>query len=353
MAQRAKAEPLSKVKSMIEQLITRLKEQGNEETTKKAWCDSELGTNKATREEKSDAVSSLQAEMDKVQAEISKLVEELTGLSSELTDLKGAVAQATDLRSKEKAKNEATVSEAKAGQEAVAKAVMVLKDFYAKAARVLRTQRRASATQGEVIKLAVDGKQRILSNEYTILTLSFLTPNDTVFIRASRDDPECDLNNVPTVARRGRNRTGDTAGASLLQRGGSTKLHAAPEVFGDEGYAGMTGAKGGVVSMLEVIEADFSRMEAETTAGEAAAVKEYDSFMEESKITEAEKSKEVEHKTSAKQEKSSELINLQADLQGTEKELAAAETYYEKLKPDCLEAGPSYAERKARREQET
>ncbi|CAJ1430184.1 unnamed protein product [Effrenium voratum] len=274
MAQRAKADPLSKVKSMIEQLITRLKEQGNEETTKKAWCDSELGTNKATREEKSDAVSSLQAEMDEVQAEISKLGEELTGLSSELTDLKGAVAQATDLRSKEKAKNEATVSEAKAGQEAVAKAVMVLKDFYAK------------------------------------------------------------------------------AGASLLQRGGSTKLHAAPEVFGDEGYAGMTSAKGGVVSMLEVIEADFSRMEAETTAGEAAAVKEYDSFMEESKITEAEKSKEVEHKTSAKQEKSSELINLQADLQGTEKELAAAETYYEKLKPDCLEAGPSYAERKARREQE-
>mmetsp|Transcript_6292 Transcript_6292/g.7820 ORF Transcript_6292/g.7820 Transcript_6292/m.7820 type:complete len:120 (+) Transcript_6292:1-360(+) len=104
--------------------------------------------------------------------------------------------------------------------------------------------------------------------------------------------------------------------------------------------------------MLEVIEADFSRLEAETTAGEAASTKEHDAFVEESKITKAEKSKEVEHKTSTKHEKTSELINLKADLEGTQKELAAAESYYEKLKPDCLDAGPSYAEQKARREEE-
>jgi len=104
--------------------------------------------------------------------------------------------------------------------------------------------------------------------------------------------------------------------------------------------------------MLEVIESDFSRMEAEATASEAASKKEFESFVEESKITKAEKSKEVEHKTSSKQQKKSELITLQADLQGTEKELDAAEVYFEKLKPDCLDAGPSYQERKARREQE-
>ena len=34
--------------------------------------------------------------------------------------------------------------------------------------------RRAAAAQGKVVKLAVDGKQKILSNEYIILTLSFL-----------------------------------------------------------------------------------------------------------------------------------------------------------------------------------
>ncbi|CAE7837188.1 unnamed protein product [Symbiodinium microadriaticum] len=122
---------------------------------------------------------------------------------------------------------------------------------------------------------------------------------------------------------------------ALLQ---SSELHGAPPVFSDEPYTGMQKAKGGVVAMLEVIESDFSRMEAEATASEAASKKEFESFVEESKITKAEKSKEVEHKTSSKQQKKSELITLQADLQGTEKELDAAEVYFEKLKPDCLDA---------------
>ena len=40
--------------------------------------------------------------------------------------------------------------------------------------------RRAAAAQGKVVKLAVDGKQKILSNEYIILTLSFLVSNDVL-----------------------------------------------------------------------------------------------------------------------------------------------------------------------------
>eukprot|EP00747_Dinoflagellata_sp_TGD_P140548 gnl/TRDRNA2_/TRDRNA2_176019_c6_seq9.p1 gnl/TRDRNA2_/TRDRNA2_176019_c6~~gnl/TRDRNA2_/TRDRNA2_176019_c6_seq9.p1 ORF type:complete len:209 (+),score=77.85 gnl/TRDRNA2_/TRDRNA2_176019_c6_seq9:42-629(+) len=43
------------------------------------------------------------------------------------------MAEATELRNTEKAKNEETVADAKAAQEAVAKALVVLKDFYAKA----------------------------------------------------------------------------------------------------------------------------------------------------------------------------------------------------------------------------
>ncbi|CAE7336396.1 unnamed protein product, partial [Symbiodinium necroappetens] len=273
LAERARADPMAKVKQMIEQLIVRLKDQAKEETTKKGWCDAEMSTNKATREEKSDAVSSLQAEIDELEAHISKLGEEIVGLSGELTELDNAASEATSLRQKEEAKNEATVKEAKEGQDAVAKAIMVLKDFYAKAGQ----------------------------------------------------------------------------STALLQ---SSELHGAPPVFSDEPYTGMQKAKGGVVAMLEVIESDFSRMEAEATASEAASKKEFESFVEESKITKAEKSKEVEHKTSSKQQKKSELITLQADLQGTEKELDAAEVYFEKLKPDCLDAGPSYQERKARREQE-
>jgi len=276
LAQRARADPMGKVKEMIEKLILRLEDQATAETTKKAWCDEEMKTNKAMREDKSDAASSLQAEKDKLEAQISKLEEDSSSLSTELSELDAALTEATGLRQTEKEKNEATVKEAKQGQEATAKAISVLKEFYAK------------------------------------------------------------------------------AGTSFLQTSSATTATVAdaPEVFGDEAYGGMQTAKGGVLSMLEVIEADFSRMEAETTASEAAAAKEHDAFVQESKLTKAEKSKEVEHKTSSKREKNSELINIKADLEGTQKELSAAESYYEKLKPDCIDAGPTYAERKAQRDQE-
>merc|ERR1719235_495505 len=41
-------------------------------------------------------------------------------------------------------------------------------------------------------------------------------------------------------------------------------------------YKGMQGMKGGVLGMLEVIQSDFARLEAETTAAEDTAQREYD-----------------------------------------------------------------------------
>merc|ERR1719453_345882 len=57
----------------------------------------------------------------------------------------------------------------------------------------------------------------------------------------------------------------------------------APEIF-DSPYKGMQSENGGVVGMLEVIESDFARLEAETTAAEATAQKEYDTFMTDAEV---------------------------------------------------------------------
>merc|ERR1719265_2649300 len=69
----------------------------------------------------------------------------------------------------------------------------------------------------------------------------------------------------------------------------------APEIF-DSPYKGMQSENGGVVGMLEVIESDFARLEAETTAAEATAQKEYDEFMTDSKVDKAQKTTDSEHK---------------------------------------------------------
>jgi len=277
LAQRASTDGLVRVKEMIEALVTRMENAANEEMTEKTYCDKELKTNKATRDEKTDAVTSLQAEVDELNATIGKLGEDAVKFTDELSELNEAMSKATELRRKEKLKNNATVKDATQAQEAVAQAIAVLKDFYSK----------AGAT-------------------------------------------------------------------SLVQKGArSAPLpETAPKVFGDESYKGQQGAQGGVVSMLEVVQSDFARIEAETSAEEASAVKEHDTFMQESKLDKAVKSKEIEHKKQKKQEKASQIVSVEEDLQNTQKELDAAMTYFETLKPKCLDAGVSYEERKVRREEE-
>merc|ERR1719198_740105 len=119
---------------MIKDLIVRLMEEANEEAEHKGWCDTELSTNEQTRKEKTAAVETLHAEIDELTASIAKATQEITDLTAEIADIDKAVAEATEIREKEKAENTQTISDAQDAQTAVAQAVTVLKEFYEKAA---------------------------------------------------------------------------------------------------------------------------------------------------------------------------------------------------------------------------
>jgi len=270
LAVRVADDPFAKVKKMIKDLIVRLMEEANEEAEHKGWCDTELSTNEQTRKEKTEAVETLHAEIDQLESSIAKLTEDISELTKAVAELDAAMAEATKLRQEEKATNEQTIKDAGEAQTAVAQALTVLKEFYAKA--------------GEATAL---------------------------------------VQQQPT----------------------------APEIF-DSPYKGMQAENGGVIGMLEVIESDFARLEADTTAAEATAQKEYDTFMTESKVDKAAKSKDIEHKTAKKQDETQALTTKNADLEGTQKELDAALAYFDKLKPSCVDAGVSYEDRVARRKEE-
>merc|ERR1712039_357340 len=177
-----------------------------------------------------------------------------------------AMAEATKLRNDEKSKNAETIVDAQEAQTAVAQALTVLKEFYAKA--------------GEA--------------------------------------------------------------TALLQQ---------PEIF-DAPYKGMQAEGGGVVGMLEVIESDFARLEADTKASEATAQKEYDTFMTDSQVDKTKKATDIEHKTAKKQDEEQALTEKKADLEGTQKILDAALAYFDKLKPSCVDSGVSFEDRVARRKEE-
>lgn len=266
LALRVLADPFKKVRKMIKEMVTKLQEEAAEEADQKGFCDKELATNEATRKEKTELIEGLYAEIDELKATIAQLTEEMTELQSAVAALDAAVAQATKIREAEKAKNTKTISDAMEAQDAVAQALTVLKEFYAKAGKA----------------------------------------------------------------------------TALLQQ---------PEIF-DEPYKGMGGESGGVVGMLEVIQSDFARLEAETKAAEEDGQKEYDEFMSDSEMDKKQKNKDIEHKVKKKQDKSQSLEENEKDLEGTQKELDAALAYYDKLKPTCIDTGISYEERVQRREDE-
>lgn len=270
LATRVSSDPFRKVRKMIKDLIVRLMEEANEEAEHHGWCQTELQTNEHTRKEKTVAVEQLHAEIDELETSVAKLGEQIAALTTSLAALDEGMAEASKIRAEEKEENEKAIADAKEAQDAVARALIVLREFYAKAAEA------------------------------------------TAFVQQQPEAPE----------------TWDTP------------------------YTGMEAGAGGVVGMLEVIQSDFARLEADTSADEVAGAEAYEEFMKDSKIDKAQKSTSLKHKTQEKQDQEQALVQKEADLEGTQKELDAALAYYDKLKPSCIGTGESFEDRGRRRKEE-
>merc|ERR1719443_2630660 len=130
---------------MIKDLISKLVQEATEEAEHKGWCDTELTTNKQTRDKKTEEVNILKSDIDDLEATIAQLTQDIADLTAALEELATAMADATAERGTSKAKNEATISDAKAAQTAVEAAMAVMKDFYAKAAEATALVQKAPA----------------------------------------------------------------------------------------------------------------------------------------------------------------------------------------------------------------
>merc|ERR1719386_552256 len=101
---------------MIKDLIVKLMEEATSETEHKGWCDTELGTNKIMREERTADVNELTAQIEDLTAEIAQLTQDIADLAAAVKELDAAMAKATEDRLASKAKNEQTIKEAKEAQ---------------------------------------------------------------------------------------------------------------------------------------------------------------------------------------------------------------------------------------------
>jgi hypothetical protein len=117
-------------------------------------------------------------------------------------------------------------------------------------------------------------------------------------------------------------------------------------------YTGMGGSSKGVLGMLEVILADFVRLEQETSSTEAEAQSAFDKFSSDSTADIDAKTATSKEKETLKLSKTRDLEDTGKDLKSTQKELDAALAYHDELKPSCVDAGVSFSERSQRRQEE-
>jgi pyruvate formate-lyase activating enzyme-like uncharacterized protein len=146
VAARAQEDPFAKIKKMIKDLIIKLSEAANAEADHHGYCQTELATNKQTREIKSSEVDELAANLEEETANNEKLASEIATLSDSIAEIKGEQSKATNLRQEEKKTNAATVADAKEAQTAVSKAIKVLKEYYAKSADLSLVQGEGDGT---------------------------------------------------------------------------------------------------------------------------------------------------------------------------------------------------------------
>merc|ERR1719162_2706829 len=87
VATQVEANPFKKVKKMIKDLIVKLMEAATEEAEHHGWCQTELTTNKQTRDRKSEEVSELTDLIEDLEATIAQLTTDIADLTTALTEL--------------------------------------------------------------------------------------------------------------------------------------------------------------------------------------------------------------------------------------------------------------------------
>ena len=128
-------------------------------------------------------------------------------------------------------------------------------------------------------------------------------------------------------------------GASFIQQG--------PE-FG----SARSDASHMILEILEVAQADFTKLLAEAETTETEAVEAFKTLSQENKVSKAKKESSIKAKTSELKSLEVALTHHKQDYETTSAELQAVLDYIEKLKPQCENKAMTYEERKARRDAE-
>jgi len=130
LASKIQADPLSKVKQLIQELIERLLQEASNEANQKGWCDKSIADAKQRREYAAEEIAQLNSHLEKYEAEIGQLTEDISELEDEIDKLYTTRNTTAGVRANESIDNAATVQEAQTGLNALDLCIQTLDRFY-------------------------------------------------------------------------------------------------------------------------------------------------------------------------------------------------------------------------------
>jgi len=119
-----------KVRSIINDLISRLESDARSEQTQKDLCDTGMSQGVRNRDSAQAALESTSATITKSEAAQATAAAAVAELSEQIAQMQKAIIEMTDLRMAEKAENQKTIATAKVGEQGIIDAIEIIRPFY-------------------------------------------------------------------------------------------------------------------------------------------------------------------------------------------------------------------------------
>eukprot|EP00933_Yihiella_yeosuensis_P035042 TRINITY_DN284_c1_g1_i1.p1 TRINITY_DN284_c1_g1~~TRINITY_DN284_c1_g1_i1.p1 ORF type:complete len:583 (-),score=211.63 TRINITY_DN284_c1_g1_i1:120-1748(-) len=240
--------PFDAIIKMIQDMIASMEQSLQEDTDKKAYCDSERSKVKDKKDAKQEEVDKLSSKMSGISSKSAQLRAEVQDLQKALSELASTKKQMTEIRANEKSQFDKNSPEMAAGLGGVKTALKILREYYSKSGK----------------------------------------------------------------------------------RGGAT----------------------GIIGMLEVCEADFSKSLSDMKIAEKTAVADFEKELDEMKLEKTRKEQDAKYKAQAADKLDKDILDVQSDADSVGEEMAAIIEYSNGIEAECTETQESFAEKAAKRQAE-
>merc|ERR1719442_8597 len=140
LAVRVRLDAFTRVKKAIDDMISQLLKEKEDEIKHKDFCVEEFNTNELQTEKKERAKQDLTAKIEDLEMTIKQLTEAIDLLMSEISEMQVQLKRAGEDREKQNKEFQMTVADQRATQKLLTAALNILKGFYAKKAKAALVQ---------------------------------------------------------------------------------------------------------------------------------------------------------------------------------------------------------------------